>query len=215
MKDLAIYGAGGLGKEIASLVERINKAEAQWNLIGFFDDGKEKGTLVSHYGPIHGGVEELNNWPRPLGIAIAIGHPQTLRTVRQRIINPNISFPNLISPWLTYADKSSVSMGEGNIIQGTCWISNDATIGNFNIMNSEIVIGHDVVIGNFNVLMPDARLSGEVTLGEANLIGVGSIILQQIHIGNDVVIGPGAVMMTKPKDGCTYIGNPAKRFRFK
>ena len=172
MKDLAIYGAGGLGKEIASLVERINKAEAQWNLIGFFDDGKEKGTMVSHYGPVLGGVEELNHWPRQLGIAIAIGKPQTIRTVRQNITNTNIFFPNILSPWLLYADKESVSMGEGNIIQGTCWISNDATIGNFNIMNSEIIIGHDVTIGNYNVFMPDIHVSGEVNMGDANLIGV-------------------------------------------
>ena len=214
MKDIAIYGAGGLGKEIASLVERINEKDPQWNLIGFFDDGKEKGTMVSHFGPIHGGVEELNNWPRPLGIAIAIGHPQTLKNVRKRIVNEHIFFPNLLSPRLLYADKMTFSIGEGNIIQGLCWASNDVSIGNFNILNGDVIIGHDVKIGNYNVLMPDLRISGEVTIGETNLIGVGAIILQQIHIGYDVVIGPGAVMMTKPKNGCTYIGNPAKRFRF-
>ena len=192
MKGIAIYGAGGLGKEIASLIEFINReGGGEWNLIGYFDDGKEKGSMISRFGPVLGGMDELNQWDHPLGIAIAIGHPQTLRSVRQKITNENISFPNLYSPWLLYADKSSVTIGEGNIIQGTCWISNDATIGNFNIMNSEVVIGHDVKIGDYNILMPDTRLSGEVTLGEANLIGVGAIILQQIHIGHDVVIGPG------------------------
>lgn len=41
MKDIAIYGAGGFGREVACLIERINKARETpiWNFIGFFDDG--------------------------------------------------------------------------------------------------------------------------------------------------------------------------------
>ena len=214
MKDIAIYGAGGLGREIATLVYRINAVVPRWNLIGFFDDGIEKGTMVSRFGPVLGGIEELNSWDKPLNIAIAIGAPKTLKAIREKIVNPNISFPNIISPWLKFADKESFSIGEGNIIQGTCWASTDVTIGNFNILNSEIILGHDVVVGDYNVFMPDIHVSGEVTIGECNLMGVGSIIHQQIHIGHDVTLSPGSVLLTKPKDGCTYIGNPAKIFRF-
>ena len=45
MKDIAIYGAGGLGKEVVCLIDRINKSQSkpQWRLIGFFDDGKPIG----------------------------------------------------------------------------------------------------------------------------------------------------------------------------
>ena len=140
--------------------------------------------------------------------------PKTLKAIRKKITNPNISFPNIISPWLAFADEQTFSLGEGNIIQGTCWASTDVTIGNFNIFNSEIILGHDVKVGDFNVFMPDIHVSGEVTIGECNLMGVGSIIHQQIHIGHDVTLSPGSVLLTKPKDGCTYIGNPAKIFRF-
>lgn len=38
MKDIAIYGAGGFGREVASLIKRINRIENQWNFVGFFDD---------------------------------------------------------------------------------------------------------------------------------------------------------------------------------
>ena len=41
MKDIAIYGAGGFGREVACLLRRINEQAPQWNLRGFFDDGKE------------------------------------------------------------------------------------------------------------------------------------------------------------------------------
>ena len=76
------------------------------------------------------------------------------------------------------------------------------------------MFGHDCKLGDFNVLMPSIRVSGGVTIGNENLIGVGSIIIQQIKIGNNVTLGAGSVLLTKPKDGKTYIGNPAKLFKY-
>ena len=111
-------------------------------------------------------------------------------------------------------DKESFTIGQGNIIGFGCAASCDVTIGNYNILNADIVMGHDVAIGDFNVIMPDIRISGEVTIGNNNLLGVGSIILQQINIGDNVHLGAGAVLMTKPKNGGTYIGNPAKLFKY-
>lgn len=216
MKSIALFGAGGLAKEIASLIGRINKKENnKWQLIGFFDDNPNLwGKEVSHYGKVLGGIDSLNQWPKVLDIAIAIGNPESIRKVRERITNPMIQFPNIISSSLSYADKETFHIGEGNIIQEGCWVSNDVTIGNFNLLNGDIVMGHDVTIGDFNVFMPDIRISGEVTFANENLIGTGSIILQQIKIGNQVHLGPGAVLFTKPKDGNTYLGNPAKKFRY-
>jgi len=64
------------------------------------------------------------------------------------------------------------------------------------------------------VLMPGVRLSGEVTVGNCNLLGVDSVVLQRVKIGDRVTLGAGSVMMTKPRDGFTYIGIPAKKFDF-
>lgn len=214
MKDIAIFGAGGFGKEIASLINWINRTEPTWNIIGFFDDGVEKGTQISHYGKVLGGMAELNAWDSSLDLAIAIGNPKSLRGVVERIANGNIYFPNVIAPNFGVSDEATFNLGKGNIIGSGCAVSVDVKIGNFNIFNADIVMGHDAEIGNYNVLMPDIRVSGEVKIGDENLIGVGSIILQQIKIGNKVHLGAGAVLMTKPKDGETYIGNPAKLFKY-
>lgn len=214
MKEIAIYGAGGLGKEVATTIERINRKEPTWNLIGFYDDGKEKGTQISHYGKILGGVKEVNEVKEPLCLVIAIGTPNALRAVREKITNPLISYPNIIFEPFDCADYSTLKMGEGNIIQGWCYASCDVTIGSFNVLNGLVLIGHDATIGDYNVIMPSVRISGEVKIGNRNLLGVCSIVLQQLKIGNGVHLGAGAVLMTKPKDECTYIGNPAKLFRF-
>lgn len=215
MKDIAIFGAGGFGKEIACLINQINLVKPQWNLIGFFDDGKEAGLQISHHGKVLGGMKEINDYTSDLALAIAIGNPSFLRDVRERITNNNIYFPNIISPSFGVSDPQTFSIGEGNIIGHGCAVSCDVSIGNFNIFNADIVMGHDAKVGDFNVIMPDIRISGEVSIGEENFIGVGSIILQQIKVGNKVRLGAGAVLMTKPKDGCTYLGNPAKIFKYK
>ena len=40
MNDIAIYGAGGFGCEVACLIKRINEKEPTWNFIGFFYDNE-------------------------------------------------------------------------------------------------------------------------------------------------------------------------------
>lgn len=41
MKDLYIIGAGGFGREVAWLAERINQSDPVWNLKGFIDDNEK------------------------------------------------------------------------------------------------------------------------------------------------------------------------------
>lgn len=216
MKDIAIYGAGGFGKEVACLIERIcySSKNVKWRILGFFDDGKEIGSQISHFGKVIGGINELNNWDKPLDIVIAIGNPKAIRNIYNKILNPNINFPNIIDPSFYIVDHISFSIGKGNIIQGLGSVSCDTIIGNFNVLNGGVVIGHDTKIGDYNVIMPGSRISGEVIIGDCNFLGVHSVILQQMKIGNNVTLGAGSVMMTKPKDGGVYIGVPAKRFKF-
>lgn len=214
MKDIAIFGAGGFGREVACLINRINEAGGDWNLIGFFDDTKEIETPISHYGKTLGGVQAVNKWDSSLSVVIAIGNPNSIYKIRNIISNPNIDYPNLIDPTFQIVDKETFRIGSGNIIQGDCCVSCDVSIGDFNVLNGSVVMGHDVVVGNYNVIMPDIRISGNVCIGDGNLLGVGSIILQQLKIGNGVHLGAGAVLMTKPKDNCTYLGNPAKLFKY-
>ena len=55
MKDLYIIGAGGFGREVAWLVERINCVNPTWNLVGFIDDQEEL------WGTYEDGIEVLGS----------------------------------------------------------------------------------------------------------------------------------------------------------
>ena len=212
MKDIAIYGAGGFGKEVACLIKRINQKEQTWNLVGFFDDDPTlKGKMISHFGPCMGGIDVLNDYPKDLSVAMALGNSHIVKQLVEKVKNDKISFPNLVDITFYQVDPETFSIGQGNIIQGMCSVSCDVKIGNFNVMNGSVDVGHDVSIGSFNTFMPAVRVSGEVRIGECNFFGINSIVLQQIKIGNNVKIGAGSVLMTKPKDGNLYLGVPAKK----
>lgn len=211
MKQIAIYGAGGFGREVACLLNKINEVEPTWELVGFFDDGIEIGKEVSHFGKVLGGINELNAWSTELSIVITIGNPKIVRHIIDNVTNTNILFPNIIAPTVYFADPETFKIGKGNIIQKHCSFSCDVTIGDFNVMDGADVFGHDDVVGSFNTFMPAMRISGEVTIGDGNFFGVGSIILQQINVGDNIRLSAGSVLMRKPKEGFLYMGNPAKK----
>ncbi len=215
MNKIAIYAAGGFGKEVACMLEKINLIEGRkWELIGFFDDGKEIGESVSHFGKVLGGIEELNNWADQLNVALCFGNPQTVKTIKDKITNQNILFPNLIDPSFAIADPLTFKIGEGNIIKGRCSATTEVTIGSFNLLNGDNSLGHNVTIGDYNTIMPGARISGEVSIGTLNLIGADSFIRQQVKVGRQVTLSPLSALLTNPKDSALYIGNPAKRLQF-
>lgn len=211
MKDIAIYGAGGFGKEVACILNKINEIQPTWNLVGFFDDGIIPSTQISHFGSVLGGCDALNAWSSEIAVAFAIGSPKIIELLVGKIHNVKVTFPNIIHPDVFFADPLSLKMGKGNVIVRGCSFSVDVTIGDFNQLNSISALAHDVKVGSYNVFMPLTRVSGEAQIGNNNIFGLNTLILQGIKIGSQVRTGPGAVLMTKPKEGNLYMGNPAKK----
>ena len=216
MKEIAIYGAGGLGREVACLINDINANtaddESKWHLLGFFDDGKQKGSQ-NEYGEVLGNIDDLNAWPRDLAIAIAVGSPKAILAISGKISNPKIYFPNILSPDVKWLDRQNVTIGKGNIICARCIVSCNVHIGDFNILDWRISIGHDSSIGNYNMLMPNVNVSGGVQIGDLNLFGAGSAIIQLCNVGNETIITANSVLYGNAKDGKTYMGNPSKKVK--
>jgi len=210
VKDIAIYGAGGLGREIACVLQKINEINKTWNLIGFFDDALTPGTDCP-YGVVLGGMDALNKWKTPLSIVVAIGSVKGLKNVLERITNPLVDFPNIIAPSVFFFDEESVKIGKGNVITFSCRLSCNIQIGDFNIMNGGVSFGHDVSIGSFNIMFPETRLSGQVHVGDRNFFGARTFVAQGLTVGSDTRIGVGSVILRNTKDGFLYMGNPAKK----
>ena len=214
MKDIAIYGAGGFGREIQLLIEQLNAKELTYNFIGFFDDGKSKGELINGF-PVLGGMEELNGWGKPLCLALAIGDPSVKKRVFDGIVNPLISFPSLIHPSVMTGGNRFVRIDEGCIICGGTIITVNIVIERFVILNLSCTVGHDTTIGAFSSFMPTVNISGEVNIGEGVYVGTGAKIINQLEIGEWTIVGAGAVVAKSLPANCTAVGVPAKAIKFR
>ncbi|MBP5769846.1 MAG: acetyltransferase [Bacteroidaceae bacterium] len=215
VSPIVIVGAGGFGREVASLLKRINRQSPTWELLGFYDDDtrtKPRGSR-NEYGDILGTVDDLNQVTTPVAAILAIGFPNMLKSVKDRLTNPLISFPNIIAPEASILDPENYQMGQGNILSSFASISCNVRLGNFNVINNRTSFGHDAVVGDFNTFMTACRISGGTVIGNQNRFGVGAIVIPGVKIGTGVTVSPGSVIMRKPKDNSTYIGNPAKQFK--
>ena len=212
MKDIAIYGAGGFGREVACMINAINEESLTWNIIGFFDDGIAKGEC-NKYGVILGGIEELNSWKTELNVVYSIASPLILKKIVDKVTNKKILFPNIVAPNVNFLDKETIKIGQGNLFFFGTRVSCDVVIGNFNLLNGFVSLGHDAILGDFNILGPMVRVSGNTTVKDLNFFGVQAIVLQGLKIGSNTKIGANSVVIRNTKDGSLYLGNPATRVK--
>lgn len=211
-RNIAIYGAGGFGREVLELIRDINAQFHQYNFIGFFDDGIEKRKIIDNY-PILGGIEELNAWNDELALVVAIGSPKTKKSIVKNIRNSNIDYPALIHPNVIIGNEN-VEIERGCIICAGNIITANVKVGNFTILNLDCTVGHDTNIGKYSSFMPSVNISGEVNIGEAVYMGTGAKIINQLEIGKETIVGAGAVVTKSLPEKCTAVGVPARVIKF-
>lgn len=213
MKDIAIFGAGGFGREVKTIIDAINRKKPNtYNFIGFYDDGIEKGTIVNGY-PLLGGIQELNEVTSELSLIISIGDPRIKENILNKIENSFIKFPTIIHPNVSVS-SDDVQIGKGTIICEGTIITCNINIGEFVIFNLMCTVGHDTTIDNYCAFMPSVNISGEVHLHKSVYVGTGAKIINQLEIGENTIIGAGAVVSKSLPANCTAVGIPAKPIKF-
>ena len=213
MKDIAVYGAGGFGREVLALIKNINTVTPTWNIVGFFDDAFEKGEMFNGY-PNLGGVDDLNKWETPISIAVSIGSPVSKKGVLDRISNPLVDYPTLMHPSVWIGDKDFVEIGKGGIICAGVMITTNIIIKDFVILNLQCTVGHDTVINDYSSFMPSVNISGGVNIGECVYVGTGARIINHLVIGDNTIVGAGAVVAKTLPSNCTAVGVPAKPIKY-
>lgn len=207
-KKILIVGAGGFGREVQWLIERINQKALTWELAGYLDDGVEPQTMINGC-RVLGGIDKLREYGSEISVAIAVGSARTREKIADRIkAIGNFQFPNLVDPDVQMS--GFLQIGEGNIICAGNIFTVNITIGDFAIVNLSCTIGHDAAIGSFVTVYPGVNISGNVQVGQRTELGTGSKIIQGIAIGEDTIVGAGAVVVRPIPGGCVAMGVPAK-----
>ena len=147
MKKIAIIGAGGFGREVKMLIDQINAVENKYEFIGYYDDGKDKGTIINGF-PVLGKVSDLNSISEELFVALALGNPVYKKNVVSLVDNANIIFETLIHPNVLIGNDE-VSIGKGTVICAGNIITCNISIKDYVTLNLACTIGHDTVLENF------------------------------------------------------------------
>lgn len=210
MKDIYIIGAGGFGREVAWLIERINEKEPTWNLKGFIDDNEEKwGTTEDGY-PVVGGSEYLSKLEDVYAVC-AVGSSRIRKIIIEKLKDNNVKFATLIDPSVIKSKR--VEIGEGSIICAGNILTVDIKIGKHVIINLDCTVGHDVELGDYDTLYPSVNVSGMTKVGECTELGTGTQIIQGKTIGANTIVGAGTVVVKDIQEPGTYVGSPARKIK--
>lgn len=206
LKPLVIVGAGGLGREVAWLVEDINRQKPEWDFIGFVDDGVQGNTVEGY--PVLGPVEHLFNMPADIWTVVAIADSRIRKKFIRQIRGQGRRLATLVHPLVSMSGY--VNIGTGSIICSGAVITTNVSLGQAAIINPGCFIGHDTELQDYVSLMPAANLAGEVRVGEGCYFGLNSCVINRTAIGEWSVIGAGATVVGDIPAYSVAVGVPAR-----
>ncbi len=205
MKDLIIVGAGGFGREVRWLVERINEVSPQWNLLGFLDSNYNVLSKNLDKVNVIGTIEDVNKFPDAY-VVCCVANTDIRRKLAEKVSNNR--FATLIDPSAIISPM--VEIGEGSVICAGAVITVDIKIGRHNIIDVNSTVGHDAVLEDFVTLYPSVNVSGNTLIKSGVELGTGTQVLQGLTVGENAIVGAGAVVIRDLPSDCTAVGVPAK-----
>lgn len=204
MMTLAIYCAGGLGKEVLALALSVNI----WDSIILVDDITNEewyqGAKIFKF-------DSIKDYPDEIEFVIANGEPEVRETLYNKVKNSGYKLTKIVGPYCDILPGSII--GEGCIIYD-CGISADVIIGDNVLINGRVIIGHNAEIGNHSVISSSSFIGGCTKIGQKVYLGPGAMIKDRIMIGNSSIISLGAVILRNVRERAIMIGNPAKRIGY-
>ncbi|MDY1038782.1 acetyltransferase [Lelliottia sp. CFBP8978] len=203
---LAIYGAGGLGREVLELAQHINTAASRWEAICLIDDTPTIDQLKGH--PVVT-LDALT--PAQYEIVIAVGEPSLRHKLAQKARDRGFKLATLIHPEARLSADSTP--GEGCVICYGVYVSCDTLMGSNVHLQPNASLGHDCHIGQDTVISSYANLAGHCSVGERVFIGMNAIIRESTSVGDDAIISMGAAVFNDVAPAMIVMGNPARAIR--
>lgn len=200
MKNVIIIGAGGHGKVVADIIRKSGDT-----VLGFLDDGREKGTEV--YGAsVLGNVKDALEFT-DAEFVIAIGN----NSVRKVLSQMPLKYYTAIHPSAVIAEGAE--LGEGCMVTAGAVINSDAKVGRHSIINTCSVIEHDCFVADFAHVSPGAVICGTAKIGEGAWIGAGAVVKNNLLVCDGALVGAGAAVVKDITEQGVYAGVPAKKIK--
>lgn len=210
MATIAIYGIGGMGRELIVPLQESIKAAADnnnKNPIVFVDDAQQSGSVCGI--PV---VAFSHLLPGDFYV-IAIGSGEIRQRIEAKCDAAGLKPYNLFAQ--SYKCGPDVDIGPGGVFCGNTMVTASTKIGRQFQANIYSSVAHDCVIGDYVTFAPRVCCNGNVHIEDFAYIGAGAVIKQgqndkPLVIGYGAIVGMGAVVTKDVPPGAVVVGNPAK-----
>lgn len=199
MQKIIIVGAGGFGREVAWVIERVNQLRPQWEIAGFSDDDLSKAAQVTLIAPFLGCIAEVVEQPQGCCYICAIGSNQSRKRLMAQFATAGWEAVTIIDPSAVVA--SGVEIDAGSYVGVHSVISTGSQLGCGCIVNHNVTVGHDVIVGPYAQICPGVRVSGGCAIGEGALLGSNSCTIPGKKMGAWSTLGAGGVLLTDLEEG--------------
>jgi sugar O-acyltransferase (sialic acid O-acetyltransferase NeuD family) len=210
--NIIIVGAGGLGREVLEILERMNShavdilREPYATILGFLDDNPElRGRIINGY-TVLGDTRATYLISKGNKYICAIGNNRVKKSVVERM---NVNWAEaIVHPRATVGRH--VRLDVGVIVNAGTVITTDVYVAKHSHIDIGCTVSHDVVVGEYCRVNPGVHLNGGVILEEGAYIGAGAVILPYVKVGEWATVGAGAVVTESVPKKTTVMGVPAK-----
>lgn len=208
-KVLAVYGAGGLGREVMELAKIINKKLDCWEKMIFVVDNPTE-EFVNGF-PTLSYEQAKEQYKNLLEVSVGIGEPITRYNIFEKLEKDKINLVNLVHPDVYIPDTTT--LGKGVTIQYGCFISCNVSIGDYVYIQPQANVGHNDVIGKGVIISGFCNLAGNVHIGSYSYLGISSCVMENINIGEWSIVGMASAVYKDIPDEMIAMGNPARPMR--